>query len=225
MLPDDIGTVEIADKKTGAPQPYITISTQKALVELAQLGVLELHPWGARNKSIEKPDRIVFDLDPDPAIGWKALTAATAEVKERLKQLGLESFLKSTGGNGLHVVVPIRAQNPWPVVKEFAHNLVLAMERDASDLYLTRMTKAARKGKIYLDYLRNERGATSIAPYSPRARSGVPVAVPLNWAELKMKERPLFLLSDFAKWKRRLAKDPWSGIRELRQSLPVAKKK
>jgi bifunctional non-homologous end joining protein LigD len=225
MLPADIGSIDITDRKTGTLEPYITLSTSKALVELAQLGVLELHPWGSRNTSLEKPDRIVFDLDPDPAIGWKKLAAAAAEVRERLKNMGLESFLKTTGGNGLHVVAPIRAENPWPVVKEFAHNLVLAMEKDAPDLYLTRMTKAARKGKIYLDYLRNKRGATSIAPYSPRARSGVPVALPLRWEELKMKERPRFLVSEFSKWKKRLARDPWSGIGKLRQSLPKPMKK
>jgi bifunctional non-homologous end joining protein LigD len=225
MLPADMDSIEITDKKTGKPEPYIALSTAKALVELAQLGVLELHPWGSRNTSLEKPDRIVFDLDPDPAISWKTLAAAAAEVRERLKNMGLESFLKTTGGNGLHVVAPIRAENSWPVAKEFAHNLVLAMEKDTPDLYLTRMTKAARKGKIYLDYLRNERGATSIAPYSPRARSGVPVALPLRWEELKMKEQPRFLVSEFSEWKKRLARDPWSGIGELRQSLPKPRKK
>ncbi|MGA2652923.1 MAG: DNA ligase D [Terracidiphilus sp.] len=225
MLPADIGSIEIVDKKTGTPEPYITISTSKALVELAQLGVLELHPWGSRNAAIEKPDRLIFDLDPDSAIDWKTLSTAAAEVRERLKKHGLESFLKITGGNGLHIVAPIRASNPWPVVKEFAHNLVLAMEKDAPGLYLTRMTKAARKGKIYLDYLRNERGATSIAPYSPRARSGMPVALPLRWEELKMEERPHFLVSEFLKWKKRLQKDPWSGMGELRQSLPNSAQK
>jgi bifunctional non-homologous end joining protein LigD len=225
MLPADIGSIEIVDMKTGKPEPYITLSTSKALVELAQLGVLELHPWGSRNADIEKPDRLIFDLDPDAAIDWETLSAAAVEVKERLKKLGLESFLKTTGGHGLHVVVPIRATNSWPAVKEFAHNLVLAMEKDAPDLYLTRMTKAARKGKIYLDYLRNERGATSIAPYSPRARSGVPVALPLKWEELKMKDRPVFPLTEFSRWKKRLQNDPWSGMGQVKQSLPAAKAK
>ena len=225
MLPADIGSVEIVDKKSGAPEPYITLSTPKALIELAQLGVLELHSWGSRNTDIEKPDRLVIDLDPDAAISWKTLSAAAADVRDRLKKLGLESFLKTTGGHGLHVVVPIRAKDPWPAVKEFAHNLVLEMEKDSPALYLTRMTKAARKGKIYLDYLRNERGATSIAPYSPRARSGVPVALPLSWQELKMKDRPYFQVTEFSKWKKRLAHDPWNGIGELKQSLPVSMKK
>jgi bifunctional non-homologous end joining protein LigD len=114
MLPADIGSIEIVDKKTGAPEPYITLSTSKALVELAQLGVLELHPWGSRNTDIEKPDRMVFDLDPDAAIDWRTLAAAAAEVRERLKKLGLEEFSEDDRGHGLHVVAPIRPTNSWP---------------------------------------------------------------------------------------------------------------
>ncbi len=138
-----------------------------------------------------------------------------------MSEIGLESFLKTTGGHGLHVVVPIRAEHAWPEVKQFAHQFVLAMEGDEPSLYLTKMTKAARKGKIYLDYLRNERGATSIAPYSPRAREGAPVALPLEWGELKSKERPRFLVSDLAKWKKRLAEDPWSEMPGLDQRLTL----
>jgi bifunctional non-homologous end joining protein LigD len=223
MLPKDIGSVDVVDKKTGKPEPYITLSTSKALVELAQLGVLEVHPWGSRNTSLEKPDQIIFDLDPDSAIEWKTLVGAASEVRDRLKNIGLESFLKTTGGNGLHVVAPIRAEHSWPVVKEFAHKLVLAMEKDTPSLFLTRMTKAARKGKIYLDYLRNERGATSIAAFSPRARAGVPVALPLSWSELKTKQRPRFLVSEFSRWKKLLADDPWIGMQGLKQRLTPSK--
>lgn len=219
MLPDDIGSVDIVDKKTGKPEPYITLRTPKALIELAQIGVLEVHTWGSCNGSIEKPDRIVFDLDPSDAIEWKALAASALEVRRRLKRLGLESFVKSTGGKGLHVVIPIQAEHPWPEIKEFAHNFVLAMERDNPSLYLTKMTKAARTGKIYLDYLRNERGATSIAPYSPRARAGMPVCLPLSWSELKSTDRPRFLVSDFSDWKKRLERDPWKTMPTLKQQI------
>ena len=219
MLPNDFGSVSVVDKKTGKPEPYITLSTSKALVELAQIGVLEVHPWGSRNQTLEKPDQIIFDLDPDSAIDWKTLAGAAIEVRERLKKAGLESFLKTTGGNGLHVVAPIRAEHAWPTVKEFAHNLVLAMEKDNPRLFITRMTKAARKGKIYLDYLRNERGATSIAAFSPRARAGAPVALPMSWSELKMKQRPQFRVTDFPKWKKRLANDPWIGMQGCKQRL------
>jgi len=221
MLPADLESIDIVDKKTGKPEPYITLSTTKAIVELAQVGVLEIHPWGSRNESLEKPDRIVFDLDPDDAIPWKTLAAAADEVRRRLSKIGLESFLKTTGGHGLHVVVPIRADHSWAEVKQFAHQFAQEMERDEPSLYLTKMTKAARKGKIYLDYLRNERGATSIAPYSPRAREGAPVALPLSWKELKSKERPRFLVSDLARWKKRLADDPWSRMADIKQRLSL----
>jgi bifunctional non-homologous end joining protein LigD len=213
-------SVDVADKKTGKPEPYITVSNAQAMVELAQIGVLEIHVWGSRNESLDRPDRMVFDIDPDSAIGWKTIAATANEVRTRLRKLGVESFLKTTGGNGLHVVTPIRADQPWSVVKDFAHKLVLAMERDNPSLYLTRSTKADRVGKIYLDYLRNERGATSIAPFSPRARPGIPVALPLDWAELKLKTLPRFRVSEFVQWEKRLVSDPWESMPELKQRLP-----
>ena len=131
------------------------------------MGVLEVHPWGSRNESMENPDRIIFDLDPDEAIDWKTLAVTAKEFRAAFEELGLESFLKTTGGKGLHVVVPIRAENDWPVIKNFAHAVVLRMEKKQPDLYITKMTKALRKNRIYLDYLRNDRGSTAVAPYSP----------------------------------------------------------
>jgi bifunctional non-homologous end joining protein LigD len=220
-LPDDVESVDIVDKKTGKPEPYITLSTANALMELAQLSVMEIHAWGSKNDSVEKPDRIVIDLDPDAAIDWKTLGAAASETRKRLKSTGLESFLKTTGGKGLHVVVPIRPEHDWADVKQFAHQLVLAMERDEPSLFLTRMTKSARKGKIYLDYLRNERGATSIAAFSPRAREGAPVALPLSWSELKSSDRPVFRVTDFGGWKKRLSRDPWEAMTKTAQRLKL----
>ena len=211
-LPSSIESVEIVDKKSGKPEPYITLSTADALIALAQSNVLEIHVWGSRNASLEKPDRLVIDLDPDPDLPWKTVAAAANEVRRRLKAAGLEPFLKTTGGKGLHVVAPLRPEHGWPETKEFAHELVLAMEAENRSLYLTRMTKSAREGKIYLDYLRNERGATSIAPFSPRARDGAPVALPLAWPELRASERPVFRVMDFARWKRRLSRDPWARM-------------
>ena len=220
-LPPDIESVDIVDKKTGKPEPYITLHTAESLVELAQLSVMEIHAWGSENESLEKPDHIVIDLDPDIAIGWQTLAAAATEVRQRMKAAGLEPFLKATGGKGLHVVAPIRPEHEWPAVKDFAHKLVLAMEADSPQLYLTRMTKSARKGKIYLDYLRNERGATSIAPYSPRARDGAPVALPLSWSELKSPRLPLFFVSDFFQWKHRLRTDPWKEMEQAVRTLKI----
>jgi bifunctional non-homologous end joining protein LigD len=211
-LPEDIESVDIVDKKTGKAEPYITLSTPEALVALAQLSVLEIHSWGSKNDSIEKPDRIVIDLDPDEAIDWKTLASAADEVRQRMKSAGLESFLKTTGGKGLHVEAMIRPEHNWAAIKDFVHRIVLAMEADNSSLFLTRMTKAARKNKIFLDYLRNDRGATAIAPYSPRARNEAHVALPLDWSELKSRERPVFLVTNFAKWQKRLKDDPWEGM-------------
>ena len=181
-----------------------------------------MHPWGSRNEDLERPDRIMFDLDPDEAIAWETLAASAKEVRERLKKLGLKSFVKSTGGKGLHVVVPIRPEHEWPAVKQFAHEFVLGMERDAPTLFLTKMTKAARTGKIYLDYLRNDRGATAVAPYSPRARAGLPVAMPLSWSELNAKERPRFGVSDIPEWKKRLKRDPWKEMPQTDQRLKLS---
>jgi bifunctional non-homologous end joining protein LigD len=220
-LPPDVESVDIVDKKSGKPEPYITLSTPEALVELAQLSVLEIHSWGSKNDSLEKPDRIVIDLDPDAAIDWKTLGSAATEVRKRMKSAGLECFLKTTGGKGLHVVAPIRPEHDWAVVKDFAHRMALAMEKDNPSLFLTLMTKAARKDKIYLDYLRNERGATSIAPFSPRARDGASVALPLSWSELKLREMPVFRVSDFGGWKKRLRDDPWDGMLKKAPRLKV----
>ena len=141
------------------------------------------------------------------------------EVRIRLKKLGLESFVKTTGGKGLHVVVPMKPQLDWATLKEFAHRLVMEMEKTKPELYLTKMTKAARAGKIYLDYLRNERGATAIAPYSPRARVGATVSMPLKWVELKLAERPVFRVAEFESWRTRLKTDPWEKMLEMRQSV------
>ena len=222
-LPPGITGVDVPDKKTGVPEPYITITTANAkpetLAGLAQMGVLEVHPWGSTNDDLEHPDRLIFDLDPDESLPWPTLCSAAADVRKRLKRAGLESFLKTTGGKGLHIVAPINPKHDWPTVKEAAHNLVLAMERSNPALYLTKMTKSARAGKIYLDYLRNERGATAVAPFSPRARVGCTVSLPLPWTALKLPERPVFRVADFPSWRSQLRSDPWKSLLTLRQNL------
>lgn len=218
-LPGEIESIEIASRKTGKVEAFITVSSAQDLLVLAQSNVLEIHAWGSTREALEKPDRLTIDLDPDESIDWKTLADAAAEVRKRLRAAGLKSFLKSTGGKGLHVVAPMEPEHEWPEVKDFAHQLVLAMERESPEIYLTRMTKSARKGKIYLDYLRNERGATAIAPFSPRARPGAPVALPLRWTELKSAERPIFRVMDYAGWRKRLKTDPWRDFFRLHQHL------
>jgi bifunctional non-homologous end joining protein LigD len=219
LLPSGIGAVDVPDKKTGKIEPYITLSTAEALAGLAQIGVLEVHPWGSRNDDLEHPDRIIIDLDPDAAISWTRLAESAAEVRKQLKKLGLESFLKSTGGKGLHVVVPIVPEYDWAVIKQLAHAFVLQMEKEQPALYLTKMSKAARKDRIFLDYLRNERGATAVAAFSPRARAGAPVSLPLNWSDLKLAERPVAHVADFEEWKGRLNRDPWKQLLKSPQRI------
>jgi bifunctional non-homologous end joining protein LigD len=218
MLPPGIGSVDVADKR-GKVEPYITLTSAEALAGLAQMGVLEVHPWGSRNDDLEHPDRIIIDLDPDAAISWARLAESAAEVRKQLKKLGLESFLKSTGGKGLHVVVPIVPEYDWAAIKQFAHAFVLQMEKEQPGLYLTKMTKAARKDRIYLDYLRNERGATAVAAFSPRARAGAPVSLPLNWSDLKLAERPVAYVAAFEDWKGRLSRDPWKQLSKSPQRI------
>jgi bifunctional non-homologous end joining protein LigD len=218
-LPNGIDSVSIANRKTGKHEQFLTVNTVEGLLGLVQLGVLEIHPWGSRNESIERPDRIIFDLDPDEAVPWATLASAALELRAHLKRLKLTSFLKSTGGKGLHVVAPIQCEYDWPTIKQFAYSVVLQMEKSKPGLYITRMTKAARTKKIYLDYLRNDRESTAIAPFSTRGRPGIPVAVPLDWKELEETTAPRFLLLDFPHWKKRMDRDPWKALTSSRQRL------
>jgi bifunctional non-homologous end joining protein LigD len=220
-MPAGVESVPVTVKKSGHPQreEYVTVSKREGLVGLGQMGVMELHPWGSSNATLEEPDRIIIDLDPDPELPWKRLVASALEVRDLMKHLGLETFVKSTGGKGIHVVAPIEPKREWAEIKEFTHNFVLMMERANSALYLTKMTKSARTGRIFLDYLRNERGATAVAPYSPRARAGVRVAMPLTWAELERTDPKQFAVSNFDEWKARLKRDPWAKMDQVRQQI------
>jgi bifunctional non-homologous end joining protein LigD len=224
MTPKSLGSVAVPDKKDPSKsEPYITLNTPEQLAVLAQIGVLEIHPWGSRNDDLEHPDRLILDLDPDPSLPFSTVAAAAAEVRKRLKICGLASFLKLTGGKGLHIVAPIEPTLTWEELKTAAHQFVDSMARDQPALYLTKMTKAARTGRIYLDYLRNERGATAVAPFSPRARPGMNVSLPLPWSALKETTLPAFPVADFSTWRSRLRSDPWKALASTRQRLDVPK--
>ncbi|HEX8797866.1 MAG TPA: DNA ligase D [Terriglobales bacterium] len=218
-LPPGLKSVDVPDKKTGKVEAYITLSTPEALAGLAQMGVLEIHPWGSKNNDLEHPDLIIFDLDPDEEISWRTLADSAAEVRSYLVDLGLKSFLKSTGGKGLHIVIPIEPKHDWTVIKQFAYSFALAIEQQRPNLYLSKMSKAARKGRIFVDYLRNERGSTAVGPYSPRARSGTAVALPLSWADLNLPQRPIFQVANFDDWKHLLNRNPWKDFVKLHQRL------
>jgi bifunctional non-homologous end joining protein LigD len=174
----------------GKTYEYLYIEDEKGLLEIVQMGAIEIHPWGARIDSIDSPDRLIFDLDPAPEVPLEALKLAAGDLRKRLQKKGLESVLKCTGGKGLHVTVPLAAKDKWPGVKAFAASVAEEMVEAAPDAYVANMRKIKRTGKIFIDYFRNDYTATAIADYGVRARPGAPVAVPLEWKELKDLESP-----------------------------------
>jgi bifunctional non-homologous end joining protein LigD len=201
-------------------QPAIALDDLSGLIALAQAGVLEIHCWGTHRQHVETCDFLVFDLDPGPGITLKQLIEAARDVRARLAKMKLKSFVKTTGGKGLHVVLPI-APADWDAAKDFAHGIADAMEADNPQRYVANMAKKKRENRIFVDYLRNGRGATAIAPYSTRARPGAPVAVPLSWEELGSLKAPnQFTVLNVPKRLARLKRDPWAGIGKIKQKLP-----
>ncbi|HEX7836754.1 MAG TPA: non-homologous end-joining DNA ligase [Kofleriaceae bacterium] len=220
--PPSIERVPIVED-TGEAADYMKIHDLGGLAALAQLGTLEIHTWGAHADQPERPDLMAFDLDPDVGLGWERVALGAFELRRRLSDLGLESFVKTTGGKGLHVVAPIARGIDWDDFKAFAHAVVAQMERDEPGAYTTNMGKAHRRGKIFLDYLRNGRGATFIAPYSPRARAGAPVAVPISWDELAHGIDPATFTTQTVPHRlESLAADPWRDVAQLRQPITAA---
>jgi bifunctional non-homologous end joining protein LigD len=207
----------------GKKETYPAIRNLQGLVGLTQMGTLEIHIWGCKAANFMAPDRIVFDFDPDAGLAWEHVVAAAFEIRGRLKELGLESFPKTTGGKGLHVAAPIAAKHDWNTVKAFTKAVATAMMRDSPDRYVVTVSKKARKGKIFIDYLRNGYGATFVAPYSPRARPNAPISMPLAWNELTPSLRSdHFRLDNAAVRLEALKRGPWSDMLELRQGITAA---
>ena len=177
--------------------------------------------WGARADRSDRPDRIVFDFDPHEDVPWIKVKDAASEMRQRLKDIGLESFLKATGGKGLHVVAPIDRKPDWRAVKEFARKIADEMARDAPGSFTTNSRKAKRVNRIFIDYLRNDVAASAAAPYSTRARPGAPIAVPLQWDGLgALKSGHAFTIENIGRRLKTLRADPWKRMETLRQRLP-----
>ncbi|MBC8071944.1 MAG: DNA ligase D [Deltaproteobacteria bacterium] len=220
-LPAGVISFEV-EEQDGELEDALVVESEEGLVGTVQMGALELHLWGSRRDAIENPDRMVLDLDPDPTVGFAKVALAAVELRERLRAVKLDSFVMSTGGKGLHVVVPLDPALPFAEVLDYSHALAQELVRSNPREFIAQATKVKRTGKIFIDYLRNGRGATAISPYSTRARPGAPVAVPLAWEELDgLTAPPEFTLATV---RDRVAAgtDPWRGYDAVQQRLPSA---
>jgi len=209
---------ELPVKEKDGTDDYFYVRDAQGLIALTQISALEIHPWNSHIQHLESPDQFILDLDPDPAVKWRRVVEAAREIREFLQDLGLKSFLKTSGGKGLHIVVPLRRTHSWDEVDDFSRAVADAIVTAAPQHYIATMSKKARAGKIFIDYLRNKRGATSVAPYSIRARAGAPVSVPIDWTELpKLKSGDQFTM---AATLRRLKKpDPWAALAKTKQAI------
>jgi bifunctional non-homologous end joining protein LigD len=209
-VPDDKGEQEV-----------LAIRNIQGVVALVQSGVLEIHVWGATLRDLERPDRLIFDLDPGEGVDWPLVVDAARAVRERLKCVGLESFVKTTGGKGLHVVAPLTPRAPWKDALAFTRAMAEAMAADEPDRYTTTSVKSEREGRIFLDYLRNNREASAVAPYSTRSRPRAPVATPVAWDELSPEITPNgFTVANLPERLQKLRSDPWADLLKIEQVLP-----
>ncbi|HWB52104.1 MAG TPA: DNA ligase D [Stellaceae bacterium] len=215
-MPEQIKGFTVA----GEDEPFPVIEDVAGLVALVQMGVVEIHPWGSTIRDVERPDRITFDLDPDEGLEWQRVVEAAVDVRDALDAIGLRSFVKTTGGKGLHVVVPLRPQLDWDAVKTFAKWVADRMHEERPAQFTANMAKRERRDRIYLDYLRNARGATAVGAYSPRERPGTTVSTPLSWQEVESGVHPTaFTVATVPARLAALAADPWAEIGALRQTV------
>lgn len=208
-------------EKDGHEEPYLYIDTPDGLLTCVQMGTIEFHGWGARIEDVEKADRLVFDLDPDEGLDFEAVRKAAFHFREILQSIGLKTFPMVTGGKGIHVIAPLVPRAEWPEVKSFAHRLAQAVAQSDPDNFTAALPKAQRKGRIFVDYLRNQHGATAIMPYSVRARSGAPVAAPISWKEMETIDTPAhWRVGDAKELVKRAASKALAGWGRADQTLP-----
>jgi bifunctional non-homologous end joining protein LigD len=196
------------------------VDSLNALISLVQMDVLELHTWGARKDHLDKPDRMIFDLDPAPGVLWMQVIEAAQLIRALLDEAGLTSFVKTTGGKGLHVVIPLKPEKPWDDIKALSRAIAEHMEQTLPDRFTSKMAKAKRTGKIFIDYLRNAPEATAVAAYSTRARPGAPVSTPVAWDELtEQLHSDTFTAVNIPARLDQLKQDPWQQYFLLNQRV------
>lgn len=217
---DHIHHVAIAEKD-GHEEPYLYLDDPDGLLTCVQMGTIEFHGWGARIEDVEKADRLVFDLDPDEGLDFEAVRTAAFHFRDILGGIGLKTFPMVTGGKGVHVIAPLTPSAEWPEVKDFAHRLAMAVAQSDPENFTAALPKAQRKGRIFVDYLRNQRGATAVMPYAVRARAGAPVAVPITWKEMETIETPAhWHVGDADELVKRATSKPLAGWGRADQTLP-----
>lgn len=208
-------------EKDGHEEPYLFVDTADGLMTCVQMGTIEFHGWGARIEDVEKADRLVFDLDPDEGLDFENVRTAAFHFRDILKSIGLETFPMLTGGKGVHVIAPLVPRAEWPEVKDFAHRLAQAVAQSDPQNFTAALPKAQRKGRIFVDYLRNQRGATAVMPYAVRARAGAPVAAPISWKEMETIDAPNhFHIGDAAELVKRAASKALKDWGRADQTLP-----
>jgi bifunctional non-homologous end joining protein LigD len=201
-------------------EEYMQVTDDLGLLSLVQWGGIEFHPWGSHSDKPALPDRMIFDLDPDPEAPWQNVIDGAAEIRDRMAELGLVSFLKTTGGKGLHVVIPIERQWSWPAIKAFTRAIAESMAQDSPTRFIANMSKAKRKGRIFIDYLRNDLTSTAVSVFSARARPGAGVSTPLFWKELTPKLNPGdYNINSLSKRLRTQKADPWADYFAMKQNL------
>jgi bifunctional non-homologous end joining protein LigD len=210
MIPDNSGE-----------QEALTVSDIRSVIALVQSGVLEMHVWGATLADLERPDRLVFDFDPGEGVDWPRVIEGALALRTRLDAMDLTSFVKTTGGKGLHVVVPLKPKAAWKEALAFTRQVAEAMAGDEPERYTTTSVKQEREGRIFIDYLRNNREASAVAPYSTRSRPGAPVATPVDWKELTPDLRPNgYNVETIGRRLASLKRDPWADMGKVDQVLP-----
>ena len=218
-IPGSLESIHRFKRRDKKSEPdYIYVEDVQGLIALAQMGVLEIHIWGSHVDEVDRPDRVVFDLDPADDVPFADVKSAALHLRDVLDAVRLKSFPLLSGGKGIHVVVPLKPRHGWDVIKAFSGVLAQRLAAEQPERYVATMTKSKRKGRIFIDYLRNDKSATAIAPYSPRARPGAPLAWPLNWQALpRLKSAHEITLANFSR--RLAAADPWPGYAKVGQTL------